>query len=382
MNQVRPSPQGIKGLEAIERRDLSVAFSNLSSAFKAGDRNPNVLVGLAFVARSAGQFETCLEAVDLFLQNYPQDINANIVKGDALIELGRSRAAISFYTSAIRLSENITTLPVNLGKDIQRIKAVCEKVQQQIEKQMKLHLDHLQIKNTDGESRVEQMVDIMMGKKQTFPQKPSKLHFPELAPIQFFDPAKFSWVADLVAAKEVIKNELISLLSTEKKFKPYLDHNPDAATGSFELANQDSWSAFHLFKDGKEIVENIAQCPNTFQVIRSLPIAKIPGRSPNVLFSKLDAGAHIPAHHGQLNVRLLCHLPLIAPEGCNLRVGNQTRHVVEGKPMIFDDSIEHEARNTSNQQRIVLILDFWRPELSEEEQHVVCSILDKIEALN
>lgn len=381
MNQKQPSPQGIKGLEAIERRDLSSAFENLESAFRAGDRNHHVMIGLAFVARSAGQYEICLEAVDLFLQKIPHDINANIVKGDALIQLGRSRSAISFYVSAIRLSENVATLPANLAKEIERIKTVCEQVQQQLENEMSSHLSQLQLTTSSGESRVEQMVDIIMGRKQIFPQKPSKLYFPELAPIQFFDLTSFDWVSSLIAAKDEIKAELIELLSSEQLFKPYLDHNPDAATGNIELASKDSWSALHLFKDGKEVPENIAKCPKTFKIINALPIAKIPGRSPNVLFSRLAAGGHIPAHHGQLNVRLLCHLPLIVPQGCTLRVGNQTRKVVEGQPMIFDDSIEHEAYNTSHQPRVVLILDIWRPELSVLEQQTVCSILEKIETI-
>ena len=30
-------------------------------------------------------------------------------------------------------------------------------------------------------------------------------------------------------------------------------------------------------------------------------------------------------HHGMLNSRLIAHLPLIVPEGCAMRVGNETR---------------------------------------------------------
>jgi aspartyl/asparaginyl beta-hydroxylase (cupin superfamily) len=36
--------------------------------------------------------------------------------------------------------------------------------------------------------------------------------------------------------------------------------------------------------------------------------------------------------------------------------------------MIFDDTIEHEARNDSDEDRVVLIFDVWRPELSEQER--------------
>jgi aspartyl/asparaginyl beta-hydroxylase (cupin superfamily) len=40
----------------------------------------------------------------------------------------------------------------------------------------------------------------------------------------------------------------------------------------------------------------------------------------------------------------------------------------EGKLLIFDDTIEHEAWNDSGEDRIVLIFDIWRPELSERER--------------
>ena len=68
-----------------------------------------------------------------------------------------------------------------------------------------------------------------------------------------------------------------------------------------------------------------------------------------------------------LNTRLIVHLPLVVPENCHLRVGNDVRDVVAGKVMIFDDSIEHEAWNDSAETRVVLLFEIWRPELSEAE---------------
>jgi aspartyl/asparaginyl beta-hydroxylase (cupin superfamily) len=87
-----------------------------------------------------------------------------------------------------------------------------------------------------------------------------------------------------------------------------------------------------------------------------------------VIFSMLRAGAHIGAHTGMYNSRLICHLPLIVPPGCRFRVGDEVREWEEGKLLIFDDTIEHEAWNESDEDRIVLIFDVWRPELSERER--------------
>ena len=40
----------------------------------------------------------------------------------------------------------------------------------------------------------------------------------------------------------------------------------------------------------------------------------------------------------------------------------------------FDDTIEHEAWNDSDQLRVVLILDLWPPALSEAERRAVASV--------
>jgi aspartyl/asparaginyl beta-hydroxylase (cupin superfamily) len=68
------------------------------------------------------------------------------------------------------------------------------------------------------------------------------------------------------------------------------------------------------------------------------------------------------------------HLPLIVPPGCRFRVGNQTREWVPGKAWVFDDTIEHEAINDSDQLRVVLIFDTWHPLLSPEERRMITAM--------
>ncbi len=80
-----------------------------------------------------------------------------------------------------------------------------------------------------------------------------------------------------------------------------------------------------------------------------------------------------------LNCRLICHLPLIVPKGCWFRVGNETREWEEGKMLIFDDSIEHEAKNPTGELRIILLFDIWRPELTRSERQGISAIFDAID---
>ena len=112
--------------------------------------------------------------------------------------------------------------------------------------------------------------------------------------------------------------------------------------------------------------------------LAATPIPHIAGRSPMALFSVLRPGTHIPPHHGMLNTRLICHLPLVVPPGSRLRVGNQTRAVESGRAMIFDDTIEHEAWNDGASTRVVLLFEIWRPELDERERAALTALFEAI----
>ena len=104
------------------------------------------------------------------------------------------------------------------------------------------------------------------------------------------------------------------------------------------------------------------------------PVPRVSGWGPTAMFSLLKAGARISPHTGMFNTRLVCHLPLIVPPNCRFRVGNEVREWEEGKLLIFDDTIEHEAWNDSDEDRIVLIFDIWRPELSEQEKYELTAL--------
>ena len=81
-----------------------------------------------------------------------------------------------------------------------------------------------------------------------------------------------------------------------------------------------------------------------------------------------------------LNTRLICHIPILTAPDCTLRVGNETREWHDGVPLIFDDSIEHEARNAGPQQRVVLLFEVWRPELGADDRAAISRIFQAIGA--
>jgi aspartyl/asparaginyl beta-hydroxylase (cupin superfamily) len=61
---------------------------------------------------------------------------------------------------------------------------------------------------------------------------------------------------------------------------------------------------------------------------------------------------------------------VIQPD-CGFRVGSEVRTWELGKALIFDDTIEHEAWNESDQPRVVMIFDIWNPLLSAAERDLM-----------
>ena len=62
---------------------------------------------------------------------------------------------------------------------------------------------------------------------------------------------------------------------------------------------------------------------------------------------------------------------MIVPDGCRFRVGFEERRWKVGEVLLFDDTIEHEAFNDSDELRVVLIFDVWNPLLTAPEREMV-----------
>jgi len=107
---------------------------------------------------------------------------------------------------------------------------------------------------------------------------------------------------------------------------------------------------------------------------------QLANRSPSILFCLLRPGPHIAPHSGLINICLIVHLPLIAPDTCSFQVGNETRTWIEGKTCLFDDTIEHEAWNESDETRIILLFEIWRPELLVQAHELVKEMFEAIDA--
>jgi aspartyl/asparaginyl beta-hydroxylase (cupin superfamily) len=226
--------------------------------------------------------------------------------------------------------------------------------------------------------RVNHAVGLLLGKRQIFLQQPTNFYFPELPQIEFYERREFPWVEELELQTPRIRSEAQAILGSAG-WAPYIESETRRPnTNANPLLQDSNWSAFYLIKDGGEVPLNAGRCPATMAALREVPLCRT-GRTPSVLFSLLRPGTRIRPHHGFMNTRLICHLPLIIPEQCALRVGNETRVWRQGEVVLFDDSVEHEAWNLSKELRVVMIFDVWRPELSEKERTLVGAMLEAVD---
>jgi aspartyl/asparaginyl beta-hydroxylase (cupin superfamily) len=234
-----------------------------------------------------------------------------------------------------------------------------------------------------GLKRFRDSVDIMVGRKRRYDSVSHVHHYPGLPAIEFFERADFPWLDAFEAATDAIRDEFLQVLQSEEGFTPYIAYPEGAPLNQWaELNNSPRWSAFHLYKLGQRVAANADRCPKTMDLLGSAPQPVQPGRTPAAMFSLLKPKTRIPPHTGVSNVRLVTHVPLIVPEGCGFRVGNETREWKPGEAFVFDDTIEHEAWNDSDKLRVVLIFDIWHPMLSEAERAMIGALSSALNAFN
>ena len=226
-------------------------------------------------------------------------------------------------------------------------------------------------------NRLDVFAERLTGARRVYHQEPMQLHYPGLAAIEFHDREAFPWLDELEAATTDIRKELVAVLREDgEDLAPYVDFPKGAPFGPWaELNGSSRWGAFHLIFDGRVVAWNAKRAPKTMAALARLPQPWMAGRSPMATFSVLQPRTRIPPHTGVANTRLIVHLPLIVPAGCGLRVGAETREWREGEAFVFDDTIEHEAWNDSDEPRAILICDVWNPALAEDERAAIAAVM-------
>lgn len=172
----------------------------------------------------------------------------------------------------------------------------------------------------------------------------------------FFDPSEFAWVPRIEAGWTAIRDELRALLRERGRIPSFHEIAPGNTPEA--MTRDDKWKSYWLYAYGRMITENCRCCPETTRLIDTIPGIK------TAFFSILAPRKHIPEHTGPYAGVLRYHLGLIMPqqkEACRIRVGSDVAHWEEGRSVVFDDTYPHEVWNDTDEERVVLFVDFARP---------------------
>ena len=141
---------------------------------------------------------------------------------------------------------------------------------------------------------------------------------------------------------------------------------------------QEGWKTLVLLNRGQWDDTNANLFPKTAKAIHKskAPVAE-------AFFASMKPHTSIKPHSDFTNFVLTSHVPLVIPENgnnkCRLSVGDETRQWIEGKVILFDTSIYHDAINESDEMRYILMLRVWHPDLSNDEREALQFIYDCLE---
>lgn len=364
-------------LSASARGELSLAAALAEELCAAAPSDPFAWLTLARIGRAAGDDARERDAIDRALAIDAYCAPGVLAKAAWTERHGTYAEAIRLYRAALKISPPEAHWPTGLRTELDEATRKSRAYGEALCGQLSDGLaDQLNALPRAAAERWREAIAIRSGLAAPSHSQSNQFCVPRLPAIPFFERSSFSWAGALESQTDVIAAELRALMADAcEGFTPYISYKRGEPMNQFAPLNQSkAWSAFHLYRYGARIEENCARAPATLRALDGVDLANMPG-CPNVMFSLLAPHTHIPPHHGETNARVVAHLPLIVPEGCRYRVGFETRSWVPGELLVFDDTIEHEARNDSDEWRAVLLFDVWNPLLSHAERRIAASVL-------
>ena len=365
-----PQALYVLGFLALQRGAPATARDYLKRSVAVRPDDKLAYMTLAVALRESGDIEGEAAALQAALTVDPYFLPALLSLG-AFHERGkRPRKAAEIYRNALKIVPDERGWPAELRDHLTHARKVRDADDDAFHAFLVAQTAEDRARHAGADfARFDQGVAIMTGRSQPFFPEPAAFLVPRLPAIPFFEREAFPFLAALEAETATIRDELLAGLKDLEGFVPYVRYTPGTPLNQWaELNHSARWSTLFLWQHGRKIEENQRRFPKTAAILASLPMADIDGLCPTAMFSALAPHTTIPPHTGETNARLVVHLPLVIPPDCLYRVGAEQRRWVEGECLIFDDSIEHEARNDSDELRIVLIFDVWNPLLSEAER--------------
>jgi aspartyl/asparaginyl beta-hydroxylase (cupin superfamily) len=371
-----------QALRAMQARDFASARRFLQQLAELDASNVDQWLKLAAVCRAMGDLNAAMLAIDKGLEHNPRSYVALLMRATVLEKMGNPTAAVAFGNALSQVPPSDDMLD---GPTLAATKHAREVYQKHVSDLRKFLADKVEAENPNATAlerkKLTWFLDDSLRLRKRYQQEPAQFYYPHLPHIEFFERDLFPWLEAFEAQTPVILEELMGVIDKDfTGFTPYVEYDPHLPLDQWkELNHNPDWGAFHMLKGGKRIAGNADRCPRTMEAVSKLPQPNINNRGPTAMFSCLQPHTVIPPHTGVSNTRLLVHLPLIIPDSCGFRVGNETREWKLGEAWVFDDSVNHEAWNNSDQFRIIMIVDIWNPFLSPAEQVAIKAAMEAMD---
>lgn len=353
---------------------FAAARSLLEQAVQGDGAPLELWMKLSAMRKASGDLAGALAAVDRALSISPLDFSGLLSRAFILEALGDPGAGESFGHALAQLPPD-NEVPAAMQAAVAHARRqnddYCAGLEQRLADSLPEGLERA------AADRARRFVSNRSRRTRHFHQEPSDFHYPGLPEIEFHDRALFAGIEALEKATADIRAEFDALIAAEAaEMVPYIQYPDRVPMRQWkELNHNPNWSAIHLLQNGNRVEANARHCPKTLEAIAAMEQPQVPSASPNAMFSLLAPRTRIPPHTGVANTRLVCHLPLIVPPNCGFRCGATTVEWRVGEAFIFDDTIEHEAWNESDELRVVLIIDLWPPALGAADRKAIAAVI-------
>lgn len=174
------------------------------------------------------------------------------------------------------------------------------------------------------------------------------------------DPRLVPWSEELERHTDEIRAEFDALVAHRVPMPLLADVVATDPYDATAMANEGEggWRSFVLYSTGHRIEANCERCPTTARLVSQIP------RMTSAMFSVFAPHTFLPLHRapnrGSLRYQLALTIPG-PPGACRIRIGEEMVHWEEGKSLLFDHSVHHEAWNDSTSDRFVLFIEVVWP---------------------
>lgn len=372
-----PVALNARGMRALADRQPDAAADYFSKAAEIEPRQPTIWMNLATAARSQDDMDLERSALEHALDLDRLHFMALLRKAELEERAGRIKEASQGWSAVVQLASGSADRPPVMEEALRRGQAFIAVQRSALEDRIDAEFGKDRGADPDLR-RFNACMDHLLGRRAIYRNECHGVLFPFLPADEYFDKRHFPWLKDVEKHTDAIRAEALALLKDPgEALRPYVRMEKGIPENKWsELDHSLDWGACFLWEYGEPNQLVLDRCPATAAALELAPANRIPGKAPSAFFSILKPGARIPPHTGVTNARAIIHLPLVVPPGCWFRVGGETRPWVEGEAFAFDDTIEHEAHNPSDQIRIVLIFDVWNPYLTKHEQDLLARFFE------